>query len=128
MADIVIKRGDTRPPLVFQLSKTVNSVKSSMDLTQATSVVFQMRLQSGVGNALGGTCTVPDAVNGVVIYVLQIADTATAGPYEFEFQITWSDGGVQTVPSGNQAAGTDIGDFMTIDIVEDIDGTAPVLR
>jgi hypothetical protein len=112
MADIAMKRGDSRPKLVRNLKQTVNTVETAINLTTATSVLFHMRRNDGAGALLGGTCAITNAVTGEVTYTWVTADTASAASYNGEFQINWNDGGVETVPNGG---------FITIDVLEDLD-------
>jgi hypothetical protein len=129
MSDVVMKRGDTRPVLVRQLNQTINGEVSPINLSTASSVTFLMRGRPPLTTTLlGGACSIVSAANGTVSYTWTPADTATAGSYIGEFQITWTDGGVETVPSGIDPEGAGTEDFLTIEFVEDIDGTAPVLR
>src|SRR5690242_16797404 len=98
MADLVIKRGDTRPKLVRNLQQTVDGVVSNIDLTMATSVRLILKAQTGSATG-GGACTITDAVNGEVTYTWASADTATVTLWNAEWEITWNDSGIETVPS-----------------------------
>jgi hypothetical protein len=46
------------------------------------------------------TATITDAANGKVQYQFIAADTATAGDYQLEWEVTLSNGKIITVPSG----------------------------
>ncbi len=46
-----------------------------------------------------GACSITDADTGEVTYTWAAGDTASSGTYDLEFEITWADGGVETVPS-----------------------------
>lgn len=107
MSDIfVIKQGDTSPSLEFAL------LPASVTLTGA-SVVFNMR------RALGGVLAVnrqaavkvTETVTPTVRYDWQAGDTAAAGVYQGEFEVTYGDGSIETFPNDG---------FIGIRIVEQI--------
>lgn len=119
MADFTIKRNDTRPVLEVQLTDTVNGVTTPIDLTAATGVKLLMRTQGGqTGTAVNSACTFIDRPTGWIRYTWISADTATAGLYWAEFQITWTDGGVETVPNDVPAGNADA--FYVIEIKADL--------
>lgn len=87
--------------------------EAPIDLTDATEVNFLMRLHGSTDPpAIRSPMTITDAVNGTVQYAWQAGDTDTAGDYDVEFEITWNDGGVETVPNDS---------YLTVRIVDDLD-------
>lgn len=105
IATFHLKQNDTSPALLYRLDPAVN-------LAGAT-VVFNMRPRGG------GTVVVDreaasiegDPANGVVRYDWDAADTAAAGRFEAEFEVTYSDGTVETFPNN---------DFIVVQIGGDI--------
>lgn len=89
MADFVIKQNDTRP--IIQISMKT-AAGAAVNLTGAT-VRFHM------GALIDAAATVTDAANGVAEYEWQPGDTATAGTYSAEFEVTYLDGGIETFPN-----------------------------
>jgi len=88
MADFNIKQGDTRPTLLAQLYND----SSETDLTGAI-VMFHM------GEIVDAAATITDAVSGTVSYQWVTADTETAGTFDAEFEVTFSDGRIETYPN-----------------------------
>lgn len=107
MADFSIKQNDTWPVLAFTLSDAAGTV----DLTSATTIRLIMKLGS---TTVIGVCD-KDANQvtnrGKGTYTWIAADTATAGPFRAEFEITWSNGKVETFPNTG---------YKTIEIVGDL--------
>lgn len=94
---IKLVQGDTRPTLVTTLTDSITGVPIS--LTGAT-----VRLYFRAVGATTLTATlvgsVVDAANGIVSFFWTDSPTALsgdAGDYEGEVEITFSDGGIQTV-------------------------------
>ena len=85
---------DTRPALVKTLLDASGAV---VNVTGAT-VVFNMTQGSTV-KVSRGAAMVTDGPNGVVSYTPTSTDTATAGEFQGEFEVTYAAGGVQTFPS-----------------------------
>ena len=94
-----MKRGDTAPNLRAQLVRGGVPV----DLTGAT-----------VKFCLLGTkrdCTIINATNGEVEYSWQVGDTESTGTLQAEFEVTYSDGKIETFPND---------DFIQIVVLGDI--------
>ncbi len=99
-----IKQNDTRPPYVVALLNDYRGPsEAALPLTNADTIRFLMRLK---GEPDGSTPKVDGAMTvvgspalGVVSYEWQAADTNAIGDYEVEVEITWNDGGIETVPN-----------------------------
>jgi predicted phosphodiesterase len=87
--DFYIKQHDTYPPLSAIIARDADVV----DLTGAT-VQFHM------GDVVDSEAEIVDAENGRVRYVWVEGDTDTAGSYRAEFEVTFSDGAIETFPQG----------------------------
>ena len=85
-----IKQGDTIP-----ITADLNA-----DLTGATVVCRIMHAPTGVF-LLSGSATVTDATNGLVSFDLTAGNTATAGAYFVEWQVTFGGGDVQRFPGSS---------------------------
>ena len=96
MADYVIKAHDQLPSIQASLTTAAGAV----DLTGATAVAFIMQPAAGGAakvNAPG--VIVSPATSGTVRYDWAVGDTNTAGDYQAEWQVTWSDGRHQSFPT-----------------------------
>lgn len=115
MADFTIKRNDTRPRLVTTLVDDFGtSTESALDLTTASAVKFLMRAASAAAGSapkVNAAAAITDADAGIVTYTWAEGDTDTEGEFEGEFQITWSDDGVETIPNDT---------YISIQIVDDL--------
>lgn len=111
-----IKRRDTRPAYVVDLVDNAGlDDEAPINLTTATSVTFKMRTAGAAditAPKVSSAMTVVDATNGRVRHNWSTAHTDTPGEYAVEFEIAWSDGGIETVPNDG---------YMTINVVEDLD-------
>lgn len=101
-----IKQNDTTP----SLRATLMWSGSAVDLTGA-SVGFHMRDAYTGTVIIDSPATIVDAANGVVEYEWLPADTAVAGLYEGEFEVTFASGEVMTFPNDGH---------IRIQIVDDI--------
>ena len=91
-----IKRNDDQPTLDVALRDDKNR---PVDVTGA-SVVFHMRNTADDTTKISGaSVTVLAASKGEGRYSWTTTNTNTAGNFEAEFQVTFSDGGVQTFPN-----------------------------
>jgi hypothetical protein len=105
---ILIKQSDTRPKI--RGTAWQGDVSVPINLTGATAV-FSMRNSTSLAVvASRQTATVADATGGIVEYALTAAQTATAGDYQAEFELTLSDGGILTLPTGDNYIWVKIGD------------------
>lgn len=97
-----IKTGDTAPSVEATL-KIGNTI---VDLTDAVSVRFKM------GAIDAAAVIVSPPTSGKVRYDWGAGETDVAGTHNAEFEITWTGGGVQTVPSKG---------YIKVVISEDLD-------
>lgn len=107
MADFIIKRHDTRPVLEAQIQ---DATGAAVDLTGCT-VRFLMLSTAGGQPKINAACAIIDPTVGKVRYIWHEGDTDTSGDYYAEFEVTFPDGSVYTVPNDG---------FLTIKIQRDI--------
>jgi len=94
MADFYLKRNDTSPAIQVVLR---DSSGTAISLAGAT-VKFLMYDRYGT-EVVNASATVEDAAGGVVQYDWIAADTAAAGFYKAEFEVTYADATVETFPN-----------------------------
>lgn len=95
MADFDIKRNDTQP---FPRAVLGYDDGSEANLSAATSVKFIMRACKTGALKVSAPATIVDAAGGVVEYQWETGDTDTAGKYDYEWEVTWATGRIQTFP------------------------------
>lgn len=106
MDSFTIKRGDTRPAI----RRFFSTDAGPLEIPGGSTVVFSM------ADALTGRLAVDQGLCQIeqgkaVVYYWQDGDTAVAGLYQAEFEITYADGTVETAPNGG---------FIVINITPDI--------
>ena len=89
-----IRQNDTSPSLQALLK---DADRNPIDLTGA-SVRFHMKAVGGAVK-VDAAMTVVDQDNGVVQYDWVTGDTDTVGTYNVEFEVTYSDGAIETFPN-----------------------------
>jgi hypothetical protein len=109
-----IKQNDTRPVYAVQLLDQVGTPgETPLDLTSATTIKLKMRVKGSIGDPkVDGVMTVTDAAAGKAEYEWQPTDLDTVGLYDVEFEITWADLGVETVPNDG---------YLELEVVDDLD-------
>lgn len=90
-----IKQNDTAPNIMGILKDENDEV---IDISGA-SVRFHMSDYAGEEVMIDAEAAIEDAENGVVYYDWQEGDTAEAGEFKAEFEVTYSDGKVETFPN-----------------------------
>jgi len=95
-----IKQNDTSPQIAATLQ---DGDGAAIDLTAAT-VRFHMKRINAASATVDAPATLVDANNGKVKYVWVATDTATAGSYLAEFEVTYTNGGVETFPNDQSIA------------------------
>lgn len=111
MADFSLKAHDRLPSIQATLK---NPDGSLLDLTGATSVKFIMKLKDAPGTVKvnAAAVVVAPATGGIVRYDWLAIDTDAVGSYQAEWEITWTGGKKQTVPTTS---------YHTIDVLADLD-------
>lgn len=97
-----IKRGDTSPELVYTLSPAVSLAGAS--------VVFNAVQRYGDGKIERAPASIIDS-EGVIGMAFTSEQTAIAGIYRAEFEVTFSDGSIETYPNA---------DYLLLNIVPDL--------
>ena len=94
-----IRKNDTSPSLQALLK---DADSNPIDLTGAN-VRFHMK---AIGGAIkvDAAMTIVDQNNGTVRYDWNTGDTDTVGTYEVEFEVTYSDGAIETFPNKGSLA------------------------
>jgi hypothetical protein len=87
-----LKQNDTSPTLDAILTNAAGVV---VDITGA-SVQFHMQKIGATTIKVDAEATVVDGAAGHVRYTLQAGDTDTPGSYKAEYQVTFSDGTIET--------------------------------
>lgn len=93
-----IKRGDSSPSLGYKLSPSTN-------LTGA-SVVFNMKPidEGGPTKIERSSAVIDNASEGIVRYDFSSSETSNSGTAYAEFEVTYSDGTVETFPNSGYIA------------------------
>ena len=98
MTSIKITQNDT-VPLTMQLEWDDGT---DIDLTAASSVKFMMTLWGETTPTVDATCAIVTADEGIVRYTWDTAETATVGLYSVQWEITYSDATILTVPTSGK--------------------------
>lgn len=111
MTVVSYKRGDTAPDFVCVLLDGTTPV----DLTAASVRIFVRRVSTGVLVVDAAGAIVAPATDGRVRYEWGAADLAASGGYVAEWEVTFSDGKIQTFPGRGH---------LTLEVTDDL-GDAP---
>ena len=98
-ADVTIKRGDTSPAIRERL---VGADGTAPSLTGATVEFHMTHALTGVvvvNTASHVTVEQNAAPDTIVSYAWQTADVADEGTYLYEWEVTYSDGSIETFPN-----------------------------
>ena len=91
-----IKQNDTSPSLEVFLQDDKGRIVS----TTGGTVVFHMRLLSDLSSKISdGSVVIVNGAAGHVRYAFAAADTDTSGTYQGEFEVTFSNGKIETFPN-----------------------------
>lgn len=102
-----IKQNDTSPNLRAILK---DGDEVAINLTDAT-INFHMRTVGGETAVVDAAASIVSAENGIVQYIWDAADTATVGSYQAEFEVTNTDGTIETFPNNG---------YIRVEITDDI--------
>lgn len=91
-----IKQNDTAPALEAVLTDSSGRAKSLADVQ---TVGFNMSNDNGVSLIDQGTGTIINATKGIVSYIWQDGDTSNTGVHSAEFQLTYTNGQIETFPN-----------------------------
>ena len=92
MSTFAIKRGDTSPGIEYQ----IGAYSEGGNILAGASARFIMARGSTV--KVDASATVTDE-GGILRYAGQAGDTDTAGVYNAEFEVTYSDGSIESFPN-----------------------------
>lgn len=102
-----IKQNDTVPSLRAALE---NGSGDAVDLTGAT-CQFHMRPLGSTTITVDASAQIVTEATGIVQYNWIAADTDTVGSYQAEFEVTYSDGTIETFPNNG---------YIRVEITDDI--------
>ena len=102
-----IKQNDTVPSLRAALK---NGSGDAVDLTGAT-CQFHMRPIGSTTITVDASAQIVTEATGIVQYNWIAADTDTVGSYQAEFEVTYSDGTIETFPNNG---------YIRVEITDDI--------
>ncbi len=94
-----IKQNDTSPSILAELKDANNT---PINLNAATAKIFIKSIDGAL--KVNGNMQVINASLGTVRYDWQVGDTDTVGTYSVEFQVTYTDGAVETFPNTGSIA------------------------
>jgi hypothetical protein len=103
---IIVKRNDLKPDINATL---LDQTGVPIDLTGATVRFIIASSERGV--IVNAPATIVNATQGKVRYTWVSGDTANAGEYRAEFEVTFSDGRKLTVPNDS---------YISVRILEDL--------
>lgn len=102
-----VKQNDTSPAMLATLQ---DADGNAVNVTGAT-VRFHMRAVGSTTIVVDEAATIVTDLDGLVRYDWQAADTDTIGSYQAEFEVTYSDGSVETFPNDG---------YIRVEITDDI--------
>lgn len=102
-----IKQNDTSPSMLATLQ---DASGNAVDITGA-SVRFHLKPIGSSAVTVDAPATIVTALDGLVRYDWQAADTDTIGSYQAEFEVTYGDGTVETFPNDG---------YIRVEIISDI--------
>ena len=94
-----IKQNDTLPNLAFQLFQPDRV--TPLDLAAVSVINLVVRASGGTDATVPlfkKPCAIISPSLGTGVYDWDPGDTAISGSYEYEFEITWANGDIQTIP------------------------------
>lgn len=104
---VLVKQNDTRPAITYQ---ALQGNGSPISLSGAT-IVFSMRnSQNQTIKVNRAGATIVNASLGTMMWTPASGNYDTIATYEGEFEVTFSDGGIQTFPPGQRYIYIQVGD------------------
>jgi hypothetical protein len=107
MATFYIKQNDTSPAMLATLKDGDEQV---VELSGST-VRFHMRAMGETDVTVDAAASIYDVDAGQVSYEWSASDTATVGSYQAEFEVTNTDGTIETFPNNG---------YIRVEITDDI--------
>ena len=98
MATFIMKQNDTSP----SIEATLTDINGTAINLNNSNVRFHMKNLSNSAVVVDAAATITNASGGIVRYNWQAADTAKAGIYSCEFEVTYSDASIETFPNDEQ--------------------------
>lgn len=99
MSTFYIKQNDTGPAIAGTLERPDGTAV----VVTGAAVRFHLRARGGTSTKVDAVATILNGAAGSVKYDWQVGDTDTGGYFEAEWEVTYSDGSVETFPNyGNQ--------------------------
>lgn len=95
-ANFYIKQNDTAPSIEAVLTDSTGRAKS---LVLASQINFNMSTEDGASLINLGTGSIINAAKGIVSYPWQTGDTSNTGIHNAEFQVTYTNGQIETFPN-----------------------------
>ena len=95
-ANFYIKQNDTAPSIEAVLTDSTGRAKS---LILASQINFNMSTEEGSSLISLGTASIINATKGIVSYPWQTGDTSNTGIHNAEFQVTYTNGQIETFPN-----------------------------
>ena len=108
MSDFFIKQNDTSPAMQIQF---LDGDGDPVSISGGT-VKFKMSRFNTGEKIVDSNAIIANGEIGIAYYLWNAADTAQQGVFKSEFEVTYSDGYVETFPNDG---------YITIDIREDLD-------
>jgi len=102
-----IKQNDTSPAILATLKDGAGTL---IELSGST-VRFHMRRIGAATNTVDAAATIHNVDAGQVSYAWSAADTATTGIFQAEFEVTNTDGSIETFPNSG---------YISVEITDDI--------
>ena len=95
-ANFYIKQNDTAPSIEAVLTDSTGRAKS---LILASQIKFNMSTEEGSSLVNLGTASIINATKVIVSYPWQTGDTSNTGIHNAEFQVTYTNGQIETFPN-----------------------------
>lgn len=108
MSDFYIKQNDTSPSIKVQF---LDSDNIPVNITGSV-IKFKMTNYNSGENVVDKAAVISDGEDGTAYYLWDAVDTSIAGLFKAEFEVTYTDGYVETFPNDG---------YITVSIQDDLD-------